>query len=127
VEARTAAGWLATIRIAVGLGLLGAPERTAEGWLGRRVVTSPGGRIAVQGIAARDIAAGAGVLAALAADVDDAELARWVTASVLADTADAVSVLVSSRRGTGARISAGVALVAASAGALCVAALLPGG
>lgn len=123
MEARTAAGWLAAIRIAVGLGLLGAPERTAAGWLGRRVATAPGGRIAVQGIGIRDVAAGAGVLAALAADADDAELARWVAASVLADGVDAVSVLVSSRRGTGARVSAGVALTAATAGAACVAAL----
>ncbi len=123
MQARTAAGGLATIRIAVGLGLLGAPERTAAGWLGRGVVTSPGGRMAVQGVAIRDIAAGAGVLAALAADAEDTELARWIAASVLADTADGVSVLVSSRRGPGARLSAGVALAAAGAGALCLAAL----
>ncbi|MFO7778078.1 MAG: hypothetical protein R6V28_06990 [Nitriliruptoraceae bacterium] len=123
MDARTAVGWLAAIRVAVGLGLLGAPERTAAGWLGRKVVTSPGGRIAVQGVAIRDLVAGAGVLAALAADADDDELARWVAASVVADGADAVSVLVSSRRGTGPRVSAGVALAAATAGALSLAAL----
>ncbi|MFO7779226.1 MAG: hypothetical protein R6V28_12810 [Nitriliruptoraceae bacterium] len=123
MDARTAAGWLAATRVAVGLGLLGAPERTAAGWLGRKVVTSPGGRIAVQGVAIRDLVAGVGVLAALAADADDDELARWVAASVVADGADAVSVLVSARRGTGARVSAGVALAAATAGTLCLAAL----
>lgn len=127
MEARTAAGWLAAIRVAVGLGLLAAPERTAAGWLGRRVVTAAGGRIAVQGIGIRDVAAGGGVLAALAADADDAELARWLAASVVADSVDAVSVLVSSRRDTtGARVSAGVALLAAGAGAACLTALRRG-
>jgi len=123
VDARTAVAWLAASRVAVGLGLLGAPERTAAGWLGRKVVTSPGGRMAVQGVAIRDLAAGAGVLAALAAEADDEELARWIAASMLADGVDAVSVLASSRRDTGARVSAGVAMAAATAGALCLAAL----
>ena len=54
-RSRTAAAALATARLAYGIALFVAPERVASGWLGkdvRRAAT----KIAVHGLAARDIA-----------------------------------------------------------------------
>ena len=123
MDARTATALLSAARVAVGVALLAAPERTAAGWLGRRVVSASGGRIAVQAIGIRDVVAGGGALAVLAAGGDDRELARWVAASMVADSVDVASTLASGRRGTGKQASTGLALGAAAAGAACLAAL----
>jgi hypothetical protein len=76
-------------RVGIGLVILAAPERVARGWVG-----SDGSRgsaqVLIRGVGARDLALGAGTLAALQAGDP---VRRWLWAGVLADGADLVATL----------------------------------
>lgn len=122
MDTRTGIALLSAGRIAVGAGLLGAPRRTASGWLGRATTTIPGGRLSVRAVGGRDIGIGTGALAALAADASDEELTRWLIVGTVGDVVDGVATLASGRRSAAAMASAGLAVGAAIAGvALAVA------
>ena len=84
---RTAAAALAVTRLAYGLALIAAPERLASGWLGKDVKRDAT-KIAVHGLAARDIAISAGTLAALH---DEDALRGWIAAAIASDLSDIAS------------------------------------
>jgi len=86
---RTAAAALATARLLYGVGLIVAPERLASGWLGNDIKRDST-KIAVHGLAARDIALSSGTLAALH---DEDALAGWIAAAIASDLADIASIL----------------------------------
>jgi hypothetical protein len=71
-------------RVAIGAGLVLAPERLASGWLGADA-RRPGTRVALAGLGARDLAIGAGAAWALGGGED----ARgWLLAGVVVDATD---------------------------------------
>jgi hypothetical protein len=74
-------------RVGFGVALMLTPERVSTPWLGSDAAR-PGTRVATRGLGARDLALGAGTLASR-----PAELERWVTAGILADTADLLATL----------------------------------
>jgi hypothetical protein len=74
-------------RVGFGVALTLTPERMATPWLGSDAAR-PGTRVAIRGLGARDLALGAGALAATAAD-----LRLWVAAGIVADTADLVATV----------------------------------
>ena len=88
-RSRTAAAVLATARLGYGIALTVAPERVASGWLGKDV-RRPAAKIALHGLAARDIALSTGTLSALH---DEEALSTWVAAMVASDLADIASTL----------------------------------
>ena len=88
-RSRIAAAALATARLGFGIALTVAPERVASGWLGEDV-KRPATKLAVHGLAARDIALSGGALAALQ---DEDALAVWVAAAVASDLSDVISTL----------------------------------
>jgi hypothetical protein len=73
---------VATGRIGFGVALTLTPERVTTPWLGSDAAR-PATRVATRGLGARDLALGAGALAATGAD-----LQWWVAAGILADAAD---------------------------------------
>lgn len=117
MQMRTVITALGVSRVAIGLGLVVATRRTAGGWLGRESVAEPGARAAIRGLGARDLAAGTGMLAALARDADDAEVRRWLLAGVLGDSMDAVATVAAGRDDRVGRASALLAASAAVTGA----------
>lgn len=74
-------------RVGFGVALTLTPERVTTPWLGSDAAR-PGTRVASRGLGARDLALGAGALAATGAD-----LRLWVAAGVVADTADLVATV----------------------------------
>jgi hypothetical protein len=75
---------LACNRILFGIGFLVAPGRAARSWIGKPAGTA-GGQVMVRATGARDLALGAGALAALRADAD----ARpWFGAHLVSDGVD---------------------------------------
>ena len=115
---RTAAAALAVTRLAYGLALIAAPERLASGWLGKDVKRDAA-KIAVHGLAARDVAISAGALSTLR---DEDALAPWIAAAVAADLCDIASTVATpagklpanARWGTIALAGASAALGAAT-------------
>lgn len=104
---------LACGRIGLGMALFAAPRTAARLWLGREV--SPAAGVLARGLGARDLALGIGML--VTAD-DGGDVDPWMDAGVVADTADAVAVMMA-REHLDARVVAGtmaVALGAAAAG-----------
>ena len=98
-------------RIGFGVGLILTPERLTTPWLGSDAART-GTRVVTRGLGARDLALGAGALAATPAD-----LRRWVAAGMVADAADLVATVaagdslpVGGRVIVGAVASAGAAL-----------------
>ncbi len=91
MDLRRFARTLAALRVAIGAGLVLAPTRLAEPWVGRDG-TRPGAAVITRGLGARDAVLGAG---ALAADRD--ALPLWLAAAVVADTADLLSTLAGGR------------------------------
>ncbi len=86
---RTAAAALATTRLLYGVALIVAPERVASGWLGKGTKRQST-KIALHGLAARDIALSGGALAALH---DEDALAGWIAAAMASDLSDIASTL----------------------------------
>jgi hypothetical protein len=98
-------------RVGFGVALMLAPERLTTLWLGDDAART-GTRVVTRGLGARDLALGAG---ALAAGPDD--LQRWVAAGIVADAADLVATVaagdslpVAGRVLVGAVASTGAAL-----------------
>lgn len=79
----------AAARIAYGVGLLAAPARVAEGWLGEDARRPPA-QVAVRGLGVRDIALAGG--AAVAAG-RGAPVRPWLAACLACDLADIASTL----------------------------------
>jgi hypothetical protein len=87
MDASRLARTVAALRLAFGAGLVLAPARLAEPWVGSDG-TRPGTTVITRALGARDAALGAGALAA-----DEAGLPLWLAAAVAADTADLLSTL----------------------------------
>jgi hypothetical protein len=103
---------LAVGRIAIGSALLAAPVLAGRGWIGD-TVERPGAQAVMRGFGARDVAIGAGLLAAVRGG---APTRPWLLAGMLADAADAVATLAVRDRLPGS--AAGVLALATTAGAL---------
>lgn len=113
MDPRTLIRLLACGRIGLGMALFAAPRTAARLWLGREV--SPAAGVLARGLGARDLALGIGMLVAVD---DDGDVDPWMDAGVVADTADAVAVLLA-REHLDVRVVSGtmaVALGAAAAG-----------
>lgn len=109
IDHRHLARLLATGRVGLGV-LLFVRPKAARSWIGD-VVDSPGGRVAVRALAARDLVIGAGVLRA----IDRGESLRpWLGYSATADLADSMATLVALPRLPRAAIGS-LALAAGSA------------
>lgn len=106
-------------RIGFGVALLLTPERLTTPWLGSDAART-GTRVVTRGLGARDLALGAGALAAGPAD-----LRRWVAAGILADAADlAATVAAGDSLPFGGRVLVGaVASAGAALGAVALASL----
>jgi len=93
VDTRSLALGLAVNRVLFGAAFLVSPERAAGSWIGP-VAESGGGGVMVRATGARDLALGAGALAALRGPGD----ARpWFAAHLLADATDAAATWVARR------------------------------
>jgi hypothetical protein len=98
-------------RIGFGVALILTPERLSTPWLGRDAART-GTQVVTRGLGARDLALGAGALAA-----SESDLRLWVAAGIVADVADLVATVaagdslpVAGRVLVGAVASAGAAL-----------------
>ena len=80
---------LSFVRLAIGVSLLAAPRLAVKVWTGERGDSSAL-VLAARALGAREVALGAGALAAME---NGGPVRRWVEAAVIADTADALSVL----------------------------------
>jgi hypothetical protein len=78
-------------RIGFGVALLVTPERVTSLWLGGDA-GRPGTRVVTRGLGARDLALGAGALAAA-----DSQLRPWVAAAIVADTADLLATVAAGK------------------------------
>lgn len=76
---------LALGRIAFGAAMLLKPEAAVRGWIGKRAASYGGTQTITQAFGARDLALGAGTLAALLSGKDARD---WVLAAGLCDCAD---------------------------------------
>jgi hypothetical protein len=103
---------LAIGRIAIGAGLLAAPAVAGRVWIGRDAHHG-GTRVFARGFGARDIALGAGTLAALRAGHS---VRPWLAGALLADVADAAATWLAREHipAAGARIAVAVASTAAA-------------
>ena len=81
---------LAAGRVAVGVAMLLQPERAVRDWIGRRPAALGGTQTVTRAFGARDLALGAGTLAALAGGRDARD---WVAAGAFSDVADLVATL----------------------------------
>ena len=88
---RAIAQLIAAGRVVIGAGLLASPPLVTRGWLGKSESAQPGARVMATGLGGRDVALGAGVLAALNAG-GGAEK-PWLLGSVLADLGDLFATL----------------------------------
>jgi len=106
-------------RVGFGVALTLTPERVTTPWLGSDAAR-PATRVASRGLGARDLALGAGAVAATGAD-----LRLWVAAGIVADTADLVATVAAgdSLPLTGRVLVGAVASGGAALGALALAGL----
>jgi hypothetical protein len=118
-SASTLARGIAIGRVGFGVALLSAPARSTSAWLGRSDAGRTGTAVVVRGLGARDLALGAGTLAAS----PDA-LPLWVAASMAGDLADLTATLAA---GDGIPRSGRIAVGALAAGAVALGALALGG
>lgn len=105
-DARLGARAFGWIRIAIGVVLFAVPSLFARGF---GLPASPSLTTAVRAAAIRDLALGVGALQA----GDDAELARWVEAGIVADAGDVAAL--ARARGMRPLIRAGAMTSASSA------------
>ncbi|MBV9801822.1 MAG: hypothetical protein JO130_01465 [Solirubrobacterales bacterium] len=91
-NAHQAARIMAAGRVLIGATMLAAPDLVAAPWVGEDART-PGARVIVRALGARDAVLGAGTLAA----GDRAEVRRWLIASSASDAADFVATLAGPR------------------------------
>jgi hypothetical protein len=99
------ARFTAVCRIAIGAGLLAAPQLAARLWVGGHA-RETSARLFARAVGARDIAIGAGTLIALA---EGAPARRWLQAGLLADVTDLGATLA-----VGREIAAGPRAIVAS-------------
>jgi hypothetical protein len=109
VNPREIARLMSIGRVAVGAGLLLAPRLAAPAWAGNRGITAPA-RLFARAMGARDIALGAGALAALSRGEP---VGGWLRVTVLADATDALATWL--ERGELPPISRGVYLIGGGA------------
>ena len=114
---------IAAGRLGFGVALLAAPERGAGPWLGRRDARRAATVVAVRGLGARDLALGAGALAA-----SPEALPGWVAAAVLGDLTDLVATLTAGDGvpASGRVLVGGLAASAVAFGAVALAGLRAG-
>jgi len=93
---RLLAGALAVNRTAFGAKYLLQPKSAGDSWIGR-AARLPGTQVMVRSQAARDIALGAGALAALARR-RDGEARAWMAAHALSDGVDTVATWAARKR-----------------------------
>lgn len=93
MDERRAARSLALGRIALGVGMLAAPKSVGSGWVGRDAA-SPGARVLLRSLAARDLALGFGLKASLDRD---APTRGWLEAGLVADGTDLAATLIAGR------------------------------
>jgi hypothetical protein len=93
MDARSLARSLALGRVAIGGALVVAPALAARGWIGE-VSGTPGARALARGFGMRDVAIGAGALAALQAD---GAVRDWMLAGAAADAADLAATVLARR------------------------------
>jgi hypothetical protein len=77
-------------RIAIGAGLIVAPERAARGWVGRDA-GRPGTQVLGRGLGVRDVALGVGGLLALRRGED---ATAWLQGAAFADAVDLGATVV---------------------------------
>jgi hypothetical protein len=102
-------------RIAFGAAMLLRPEQAVRGWVGPRAAAYGGTQVVTQAFGARDLAIGAGTLAALAQDRDARD---WVAAGALCDLVD----LVATVRGDDLPLAGRAVVVALASAAIAVSA-----
>ena len=90
-------------RVGFGLVYLFAPGRGGQGWIGR-VAWDPATQVFVRGHGARDVALGAGAIAALLRR-ERGIACGWMSAQAIADGADVYATLVSRRAASVERVS----------------------
>lgn len=91
------------------------PEQAVRGWVGPRAAAYGGTQVVTQAFGARDLAIGAGTLAALAQDRDARD---WVAAGALCDLVD----LVATVRGDDLPLAGRAVVVALASAAIAVSA-----
>jgi len=109
MEPRTIARVIAAGRLGLGLALVAAPTAIARQWVGRDGERS-GAAVLATGLGARDLALGAGTLAALSGG----EPRPWLIASTAADAADLLAT-IRGREALSTVAVAGVGLLAGGA------------
>ena len=102
---------LAVGRVVAGSTLLLAPGAAGGQWFGAGAADR-GAKVAIRGLAARDLAIGLGTLQALA---DGAPARGWARAGGIGDLVDAAATLVAFRR-LGARRALPILAIATTAG-----------
>jgi len=113
MDARSLARQLAVGRVAIGGALAVAPGLAARGWVGE-VSGTPGAKALARGFGIRDVAIGAGALAALQSD---GNVRDWLLAGAAADAADLAATLIA-RRDLPALGRVGIAAMAATGATL---------
>lgn len=88
---RTAAVVLSAGRVALGIGLLLAPERIGRGWIGP-VATERSVEVLARSVGIRDVVLGAGGAAALLSGGDSAR--DWMLGAATADVGDLIATLL---------------------------------
>jgi hypothetical protein len=119
MDATLTARLIAAGRIGFGVALILTPGRVTARWLGPDA-SRAGTHVVARGLGARDLALGAGALAA-----PDAQLGPWVAAALVADTADLVATLAAgdSLPRAGRALAGAVASGGAVLGAIALAGL----
>src|SRR3954468_22579054 len=93
MEPRALARQIAVSRVALGAGLAVVPALAAGGWIGR-ASSEPGARALARGFGMRDVAIGAGALAALQGE---GNVRDWMLAGAAADVADLTATVLARR------------------------------
>ena len=93
MEARSLARQLAVGRVVIGGALAVAPALAARGWIGE-VSSAPGAQALARGFGMRDVAIGAGTLAALGSE---GNVRDWMLAGAAADAADLAATIIARR------------------------------
>jgi len=93
MEARALARQLAIGRVVIGGALALAPALAARGWIGE-VSATPGAQALARGFGMRDVAIGAGALAALQGG---GNVRDWMLAGAAADAADLAATVLARR------------------------------
>jgi hypothetical protein len=97
MDVRQAARGLALNRLAFGLNYVLRPEAVGPSWIGGAAARHPGAQVLARGLGARDLALGAGALAALYRG-EDIAARKWMAAHALSDGVDLVATMAARDR-----------------------------